>query len=268
MSGWTLTLTQPPRLRIDLRGVLPDGLAALDVPAIGKLPLRHGNETLALAELFRIAPRTDDALVLEGDCSRFDRIGAGLVGGTLRVDGSVGDALGLQMRGGTLIVTRSARDQAGCEMSGGRIEVHGNVGDFAASALPGSMDGMRGGSLVVRGNAGQRFADRMRRGSAVVHGDVGDFLASRLVAGSLLIGGRCGAHPGLGQRRGSIVFAGAHPAVPPTFLPSGHDFAVFWGLLARDLQREGGPFAQLAQRRPQRHVGDVAVGGKGEWLLV
>ena len=268
MSGWTLTLHTPPRLRMDLQGVLPSGVAEFDGPALARLALRHGNETLALGELFRVSARNDDALVLEGDCSRFDRIGAGLAGGTLRVEGPVGDSLGVQMRGGTLIVVGSARDGVGCEMAGGRIEVHGNVGDFAAGALPGSLDGMRGGALVVHGNAGHRFADRMRRGNAVVHGDAGDFLASRLVAGSLLIGGRCGVHPGYGMRRGSIVFAGAHPEVPPTFMPSAHDLTVFWGLLARELQREGGAFAQLAQRRPQRHVGDIAVAGKGEWLLV
>ena len=108
----------------------------------------------------------------------------------------------------------------------------------------------------------------MRRGSAVVHGDVGDFLASRLVAGTMAIGGRCGAHPGYGMRRGTIVFAGPPPPVPATFMPTAHDLGVFWGLLARDLQSEGGAFAQLAGRRPQRHVGDIAVGGKGEWLLV
>jgi formylmethanofuran dehydrogenase subunit C len=120
---------------------------------------------------------------------------------------------------------------------------------------------------VVRGDAGHRFADRMRRGSAVVHGNAGDFYASRLVAGSLALGGRCGAHPGCMQRRGTIVFAGSAPEIPATFLPTAHDVSVFWVLLARGLQRESGAFAGLAARRPSRHVGDVAVGGHGEWLV-
>lgn len=271
MSGWTLALRQPPPLRVDLHGLLPSGLAALDRAAIERLPLRHGNRTLALAELFSVAAlRGDDGaetLVLEGDCSRFDRIGCGLAGGVLRVDGDAGDAVGQQMRGGTLVVAGSARDLAGCEMAGGRLEIERDVGDFAAGALPGSLDGMRGGTLVVRGNAGHRFADRMRRGDALLHGDAGDFLASRLVAGSVAVGGRCGAHPGYGQRRGSVVFCGAHPEPPPTFAPTAHDAGVFWTLLARELQRHGGPFAGLAARRPRRHVGDFAVGGHGEWLL-
>jgi formylmethanofuran dehydrogenase subunit C len=269
VSGWKLTLKQPPALRVDLHGVLPSGLAALDAGAIAKLPLEHGRETLALGDLFTVTPHGDDeTLLLDGDCSRFDCVGSGLVGGTLRIAGDVGDSLGLQMRGGTIVVEGSARDLAACEMAGGRIEVRGDVGAFAATTLPGSMDGMRGGVLVVRGNAGDRLADRMRRGTVVVHGDAGDFMASRLVAGTLALGGGCGVHAGYGQRRGSIVFCGALPELPPTFVSTAHEIGVFWGLLARDLQREGGVFAGLAARRPQRHVGDTAVAGKGEWLFV
>lgn len=271
MSGWKLTLKQPPKLRIDLHGVLPAGLCELDAAAIERLPLRHGRDELALAELFAVSALPgDDAetLRLEGDLSRFDCIGSGMVAGTLQVDGDVGDALGQQMRGGTIVVAGSARDLAGCEMAGGRLEVRGDVGDFAAGPLPGSLDGMRGGTLVVRGHAGHRFADRMRRGNALLHGDAGDFLASRLVAGSIAIGGGCGAHPGYGMRRGTLVFCGAQPEPPPTFVPTAHEIAVFWQLLARELQREGGPFERLAARRPRRHVGDLAVAGKGEWLLL
>jgi formylmethanofuran dehydrogenase subunit C len=268
-GGWTLVLTQAPSLRVDLSGVLPGRLAALDAAGVAALPLRHGNETLALGELFRVAPHGAAAtLVLEGDLSRFDRVGAGMDGGALRAEGPVGDALGERMQAGTLAVAGSARDLVGCEMTGGRLEVHGDVGDCAASALPGDLDGMRGGTLVVRGRAGDRFADRMRRGLALVHGDAGDFMASRLVAGTIAIGGRCGRHPGYGMRRGTVVFAGAPPPLPPTFSPTTHDLRVWWTLLARDLEREGGAFAGLAARRPARHVGDAAVGGKGEWLVV
>jgi len=39
-------------------------------------------------------------------------------------------------------------------------------------------------------------------------------------------------------------------------------------LLARDLARHGGPFANLPSRRIERHLGDLAVGGKGELISV
>ena len=271
--NWRLRLRQAPALRVDLRGLLPSGLAALDAAGVAAQRVWHGNETLALGDLFDIeaGPAGDGPpqLRLEGDLSRMDGLGWGLEAGLIVVEGSVGDHLGTQMRGGEVRVAGDAGDLVGCEMSGGRLAIAGNVGDLAASALPGSMDGMRGGQLVVRGRAGARFADRMHRGTAVVHGDVGDFCASRLVAGTVALGGRCGAHPGYGMRRGSLVFAGAAPeAVPPTFVPSRHDLRVFWALLARELGAQGGVFAGLARRQPERHVGDLAVGGQGEWLVV
>ena len=152
-------------------------------------------------------------------------------------------------------------------MAGGLIEVAADVGDFAAGALPGSMDGMRGGTLIVRGNAGARCGDRMRRGTVVLHADAGDFLASRMVAGTIAIAGRVGAHCGYGMRRGTLVFAGPPPAVPPTFVATHQDIVVFWTLLRRSLAYHGGPFAALPASAPRRLVGDLAVDGKGEWLL-
>ena len=208
MSGWTLTLKQVPALRLDLRALSPAALAGLSADAVAKLGVWHGNESLALGDLFAIAPRPDDALHLEGDLSRADRIGWQLAGGHIRVDGPAGDYLGAGMSGGEIVTRGPAGLLAACEMSGGRLEIGGDAGDYAASALPGSMDGMRGGTLLVRGSAGARFGDRMRRGSALVFGDAGDFLASRMVAGTIAVAGRIGAHVGYGMRRGSVVCAG------------------------------------------------------------
>jgi formylmethanofuran dehydrogenase subunit C len=110
----------------------------------------------------------------------------------------------------------------------------------------------------------------MRRGSAVVFGDAGDFLASRMVAGTIAIGGKAGVHAGYGMRRGSVVFAraGGLAQVPDTFVPAGAEAAVVWQLLARDLARQGGPFADLPARPIRRHLGDLAAGGKGELIVV
>lgn len=267
MSGWRLSLKAAPALRVDLRSLSPLALAELPAAAVAKLPLHHGNETLALGELFAVAPHTEGELLLEGDLRKCDRIGWQMAGGRLRVEGSAGDYLGGGMTAGVIVATGDAGLLAACEMSGGVLDIGGSVGDFAASALPGSMDGMRGGDLLVRGNAGARFGDRMRRGNALVFGDAGDFLASRMVAGSIAVAGRIGAHVGYGMRRGSVVCAGAAPGVPASFVPNDTAIAVFWQLLAKSLARHGGAFAELARRRPERHVGDLAAGGKGELLL-
>jgi formylmethanofuran dehydrogenase subunit C len=261
MSGFTLRMKQTPTLRVDMRGVLPS--ADLQTMNVG-----YGNALVPLAEFFDITPRDDSQLVLEGDCSRCDRIGWQMNGGTLIVEGPVGDYVGGGLRRGEIVVRGHARDLAACEMAGGVLTIEGNAGDFAASTLPGSMDGMRGGTLVIKGNVGERCADRMRRGSVVVFGDSGDFLASRLVAGTIALGGHAGKHVGYGMRRGSIVFAGTAPTPSPTFVPAIADAPVIWQLLGRDLARHGGVFADLPKRRIDRHLGDLAADGKGEWIVV
>ena len=270
MSGWRLALKASPALRVDLRGVTPAALASMAPAEVERLPVGYGNTRVALAEFFSLSPHPeDDTLDFEGDLSRFDRVGCDLAGGRIRVEGSVGHHAGEGMRAGELLVKGSAGLLAACEMAGGAFTVQGDVDDFAASTLPGSMDGMRGGTFVVMGHAGARFADRMRRGSAVVHGDAGDFLASRMVAGTVAVGVRAGAHAGYGMRRGSLVMAAGASSVelPATFVPALGAADVFWQLLARDLARHGGPFAGLAQRRIERHLGDLSADGKGEILI-
>ena len=269
MSGWRFALKQAPALRVDLRGVTPVELAGLSLAQIESLPVGHGNSTQPLAEWFRVESHANDEVLFAGDLSRFDRVGWQMTGGRIVVEGGVGHYAGACMSAGELVVKGHAGALAACEMAGGTFSVDGSVGDFAASTLPGSMDGMRGGSFVVKGNGGARFGDRMRRGSAIVFGDVGDFLASRMVAGTIAVGGRAGAHVGYGMRRGSVVFT-AEPApcrIAASFVPAIIDADVFWQLLARDLARHGGPFAGLASKRIERHLGDLAVGGKGELIF-
>lgn len=281
MNGHRLTLRQPITLRLDLRGVLPAALAALDLAAVERLPVAHGREWLPLAECFHIEAfeAEQPTLQLVGDLSRVDQLGWGLDGGEILVDGPVGDHLGSTMRAGRIRVRGSAGDLAGVEMAGGELHIEGDAGHFVASTLPGSMDGMRGGLICIHGRAGDRLGDRLRRGTVIVGGAVGDFAASRLVAGTLLLGGAAGAHPGYGMRRGSLVWldATAAPEPPATFVPGQGNTAVFWQLFSRDLARLGAThfngtamadtLAALPGRRPQRWRGDLAVDGLGEWIV-
>ena len=277
MSGWRFSLKQAPALRVDLRSIAPVALAGLSVASVERLLVGYGNAMLPLAEFFKVdadpAAGTEDSLVFDADLSRFDRVGWQMTGGRIQVEGNVGHYAGGCMSAGELLVKGDAGLLAACEMAGGLLTVQGNVGDFAASTLPGSMDGMRGGTLIVRGDAGARFGDRMRRGTALVFGNAGDFLASRMVAGTIAVGGHAGAHVGYGMRRGSVVFASTTKSVPApasisaTFVPAIAEADVFWQLLARDLARHGGPFSGLASMRIERHLGDLAAGGKGELIF-
>jgi formylmethanofuran dehydrogenase subunit C len=270
MSSWTLRAQRLPALRLDLRAVTPTALATFTVAEAERIRVGYGNALVALGEFFAVTARGDSdvpTLFFEADLSRCDRVGWQMDGGRIVVEGGVGDYVGAAMSGGELIVEGNAGALAACEMAGGSLTIAGNVGDFGASTLPGSMDGMRGGTLVVKGGVGARFGDRMRRGTAVIFGDAGDFVASRMVAGTIALGGHVGAHAAYGMRRGSVVFAGAAPDLPATFVPSIADVPVFWQLLARDLARHGGVFAELPGRQTQRYLGDIASHGQGELIV-
>jgi len=69
---------------------------------------------------------------------------------------------------------------------------------------------------------------------------------------------------------GSVVFARAQRPlhVGETFVRALGTTDVYWQLLARDLARHGGPFAGLAGKRTERHLGDLAAQGKGELIFV
>jgi formylmethanofuran dehydrogenase subunit C len=272
MKRITLRPSHVPALRIDARALLPASLAALAASEIEHVPLWHGTQRLALAELFDV--RLDDdvsgdtpCLVFSGDVRRFDRVGWNMDGGQLIVEGSVGDLAGGQMTAGSIVVAGDSGRFTACELAGGRIEIGGNAGDFAAAALPGDMDGMRGGTLIVRGDAGERFGDRMRRGTALVFGNAGAFAASRMVAGTIGIAGEVGEHLAYGMRRGSLVLPGALPSLANRFKENHGDVDVFWRLMSRSLAREGGAFAALAHIKPRRLVGDISVDGQGEVLV-
>ena len=107
----------------------------------------------------------------------------------------------------------------------------------------------------------------MRRGTVVVHGDVGDFVASRMVAGTLALGGALRRACGLGNVPRQHCSRTEAPAPPPTFVGVQCDVQVIWQLLARDLEGFGAPFAGLARRDVRRFAGDIAVDGRGEWLV-
>ena len=265
-----LALKTAPKLRIDMRGITPVALAALNAESIAQQTVWHGNERLALGELFAIKERERrehaPTLRLVGDLGRFDRIGWAMDGGRIEIEGSAGDYVGALMTDGEIHCSGDAGLFAACEMAGGKLFIDGNVGHFAAAAQPGSMDGMRGGELTVKGNAGERLGDRMRRGLVGVLGNAGDFAASRMVAGTIAIGGSIGVHPAFGMRRGTLLLAQVQPQLGPTFVASVHDITVFWRLLARQITALGGPFESLGARLPRRWVGDLAVDGKGEVL--
>jgi len=102
---------------------------------------------LAVGDLFTVSGTGDEQLVLAGDLSRVDRIGACMSSGRVLVDGPCGDDLGAQMRGGGILVRGDAGAWAGAELAGGLLRITGGAGARLGAAFPGARAGMSGGEI-------------------------------------------------------------------------------------------------------------------------
>ncbi len=272
MSRFTLTLRPEIEDRIDLTGVTPDRLQTLTQAEIGKIRIPVASSRQLLKDLFRMegAPRAADEFVLRGLQGQADYIGAGMTAGKLIVYGTAGDFLGHDLRGGHLSARGDAGRWAGRGMRGGFLEIHGDAGDFLASAFPGDKHGLRDGVIHVRGNAGGRVGERMRRGIVVIDGDTGNYCGSKMLAGTVIVQGKTGNFTGTGMKRGTILLTEAPDRLPATFNDCGYYEPVFLPLLFRSLANTSRHLRSLANgpTEVQRLAGDLAVGGKGEILIL
>lgn len=268
MSRMVLTLRAPPAIVVDCSPLTPDRLAGKAAAAIAAIELQSGNRRLPAGELFDIAGESCDTLVIRDACSKLDRIGAGMNGGTLEVEGDVGAFLGAGLVSGTIRVSGGAGAFAATGMVAGTLHVRGNVGDFLGAAIAGDKQGMLGGLVIVDGDAGDRVGDHLRRGIILVGGNAGDYCASRMLAGTIAVRGRVGTLPGYAMKRGTLLLAGA-AELPATFNDCGIHELMFLRLFARHLagvDAAAAPFAPQAER-VRRFVGDRANGGLGEILI-
>jgi len=244
----TLTLATPPQQSLTADCVAADRFAALSESEIAGLPVVHGGRRATLGDFFRVQGERSSVVRVEGDLAKVEGIGAGMAGGELVVEGSVGRDLGWAM-------------------AGGRIDVHGSAGENAGGAFPGAARGMTGGEMVIRGDAGAQAGAAARRGLIVVTGTAGPQAARGMIAGTLVVFGRAGPGAGRFLKRGSIVALGPieHPATfgyactyrPPHVALLLRYLRARYGLAIADRQITG---------RYERHAGDLAELGKGEIL--
>jgi len=260
-----LRLRAEPDQHIDVSSLRPSNLRGRSLSEIERMTLSGERSDVAIGDVFAIQGDDPEHLVFTGDCSRLLRIGAGLDGGAITVEGNVGDYLACGMQSGIVDVHGNAADYAGAEMRAGNLRIRGHCGDFAGGALPGNLQGMRGGVLHIQGNAGARAADRMRRGLLLVEGDCGDFLGSRMLAGTALIKGKVGSSPGFALRRGTLMLWQSPEAIPANFNDCGRHTLGYLSLLQRALPPDCQTFSSLPTT-VQRWCGDMAEGGYGELL--
>ncbi len=273
MSALTFTLKETPRQRIDLSPLTPDKLASKSRKDIEAIQLQSGNRRLSVAEIFRLKGNDASNIIFTNPCDKLDRIGEGMSGGQIMVEGDVGAYLGFQISGGEVLVQGNAGAYVACGMTNGLITIEQNAGDFLAAALPGEHRGMAGGLVLVRGHAGDRVGDHMRRGGVLIEGSAGSYCGGRMTAGTIAVLGSTGDYPGFAMRRGTLLLRNMPTLMPVTFNDcSVHAFS-FLPLLAQSwkqqLGKQGGAFARLnkAGKPMRRYMGDLANNGKGEMLI-
>ena len=249
---------------------------------IAQCKISHGRHTYPLGELFKVQGELNSQsphVVLKSRDVLLHDVGAGWSRGLLEVVGNVGDYCGAAMTGGEIVVRGSVRHYGGASMQGGVMRVKKNAGDFLAAPMAMAslrdgqtvMAGMNGGLVHIGGAVGHHAGSRMRRGMVVVNGTAGDYCAARMLAGTLIVRGSLGKECGRMMRRGTLIaFArragDAEQWLAKSFVEAGEQNLIFLQLLRQSLH-------QMNMSLPlpaigHRFVGDRAIGGKGEILLL
>jgi formylmethanofuran dehydrogenase subunit C len=257
-------------LPVEAGPLRPDALAGQSADRIAGLPIRVGNTTADVGDLFDVSGELSDGQVMfEGDLRSTRGLASGLTEGRITIHGDAGLGVAARMSGGVVEVFGSVGDGAGQEMRGGFLRIHGTAGHGLGGAAPGSRVGMKEGVILADGGAGDDVGLAMRRGLVAVAGAVGNGVGRAMVAGSVFVFGTVSRYPGLSMRRGTLaLFGGGAESILPTFAPSGfhrpHVMSIYlrrlatWGFSAAAAGFSG-PFA--------RYNGDLVGKGQGEILV-
>ncbi len=275
-----LTLRTAPDLPVEAEALNPENVTGKNQAEIESLPLLVGNRRERVGDRFDVevtdetsagpAPGEDGlaTLLLEGDLTRFKRLGERMAAGRMVVGGPVGFHAGAYMSGGSLTLLGDAGDYLGAHMRGGRIEVRGSAGHFAGAAYRGFTHGMNGGTIIIQGNAGQMAGARMRRGLVAVRGCCSDGPGFGMRAGTVLVGGLSGVRAGAIMARGTVILLTPPPRLLPTHLYNCSYRPPVWPLLLASL---AGTDFLLPGIGPEAvfdsYCGDVTEGGRGEILV-
>ena len=266
MSALVFEMKDTPDQRLDLSPLVPERLNGLSRKDIQAIEIGTTRETLTVGDAFKVKGKNAQEIHFDGTDERCDKIGAKLAGGEIFVDGDVGSQLGARMTDGKIEVKGSAGVLAGASMTGGHVAIRRDAGDQAAGPAFGETMGMKGGFLTIGGDTGALLGERMRRGLVVVGGKAGDYAGGRMIAGTLVLRGGAGRYAGYGLRRGSLIFTGKPKDILPTFSDSG--VMEFDYLLLLEKWLRGTGMRIKLGGRARRLMGDMAVLGKGEMLIL
>jgi formylmethanofuran dehydrogenase subunit C len=249
VSGLLARLREPLDQRCDFSEVLATSWVEQSAKEMAARPIyliRDGKASLG--DFFDITGEPGGQIRFVGDLAHADRLGAGLAGGLVIVEGNVGV-------------------EAGMAMSGGALDILGDAGPRAGAAPLGYKKGMTGGELVVRGSAGAEAGAAMRRGLVVVGKAAGSETGLSMIAGTVVVFGPAGRDTGLWSKRGTVVALGAITP-PATYRYACSYQPVHLRLLLTRLRDTYG-FRILGRHLTgvyRRYSGDMAELGKGEIL--
>lgn len=271
MTALTFQLREPLPDRLDASPLVPEQLQGLMVDQVRFMKLRLGPREVTVGELFDVERGSDGR---EGETIRFvggdpnlDRVGAGLTGGRVVVNGPVGAFAGERAQRGAIDIYGDAGAYAGTSMSGGNLRIQGSAGDYAGGAWPGARHGLRGGRIHIGGDCGARAGYRMRRGEILVAGDAGPLCGGRMIAGTIAVAGHVGTGVGYAMRRGTLLVSEA-PETSAVLADCGYHEPVYLMVMVRGWQNMRPSFRFHAPiRYTRRLVGDRSVGGDGEILF-
>jgi formylmethanofuran dehydrogenase subunit C len=273
----TIALRAPLDSSIEVDGLTADRLASLAPSDVARLPVWQGRHRAELGDFFDVrgdrfqaaqsASGGGAVVVVEGDLSAVDGLGAGMTSGEMIIAGDAGARVGAGMTGGSITVRGSIGDDGAVAMAGGLLCIERNAGARLAAALPGASRGMSGGEVIVHGSAGAEVAARARRGLVVVGRGTGAEPGRAMIAGTLVVFGAAGPYPGIGNKRGSIIAAGDID-IPATYRYACTYFPSYVRMLMTYLSRTYGlGQAHAVLGSPyRRYCGDVGIPGRGEIL--
>ncbi len=229
-----LKVKHVPAVGIEAPAITPQKIADRTNQEISEIKLWTGRRKLKLGQVFEIQEGHQSNWDIEilGDTSRIKRIGQGMSGGSMLIDGGAGMHLGNGMKGGSIRVNRNVDSWCGCEMVDGSISIGGDAGHYIGGAYRGSKYGMRGGSIEIEGNAGNEIGCRMSGGEITVRGDCMDFSGVNQSGGLIHVGGSCQQRPSAGMTGGKLVIEGSVGSLIP---------GASYEKLERNLQIPSGP---------------------------
>ena len=271
-----LSLKEALDIPLEADTITPTQFAGKSVKEIGKIPVKKGNEVLALKDFFDISgesgPTPDETEILvKGDLRKVKMIGKGMNGGQITVEGDTGMYLGAEMIAGRIHVKGSVGPWAAAEMEGGNIQIEGDAGDYLCSGYRGTPEGMKGGRVYVAGDVGREMAAHMRKGFIAVKGDVGPQSAIRMMGGTIIVVGDMAERVGVQATKGMIFCLGKLDSLFPTYKFSGSSEREFVNYYLRYLNDRRPDFLSESVDTSEKwvkYMGDFAEASPGEEIYI